>query len=57
MNPNDGCGNPFMGTYDERKALVRVKLRNGRLCGPWAAHTTRWSITGHDFDVLEWEKV
>lgn len=46
---------------------IRVVLRNGTRHGDtpvntdsklgWAAETTRWSLTGHAFDVVEWEPV
>ena len=60
MNPNPGrC--PLEATGKR----VRVILRNGTRHGDapvntdsklgWAAETTRWSLTGHAFDVLEWE--
>lgn len=55
MKPNTGL-NPFKGDLNERTASVMVKLRNERLCGPWLAHTTRWSLRDDPFDVVEWEK-
>ncbi len=56
MRVNTGI-NPFKGDQDERKASVKVKLRNGHTSGPWLAHTSRWSLTGDPFDIMEWEKV
>lgn len=44
---------------------VIVKLRNGHICGRdpvtsvtpagWAADTSRWSLTGEPFDIIEYE--
>jgi hypothetical protein len=39
---------------------VQVRLRNGwRSADPWPAGggrpPTRWTLTGHPFDILEWE--
>jgi hypothetical protein len=62
MAPNPGRCPPE--AYGKR---VIVKLANGRICGRnqvgptspigWAAETTRWSITGHPFDIANYEVV
>lgn len=55
MRVNTGI-NPFKDDQDAHKASVRVKLRNGRTCGPWLAQTSRWSLRDDPFDIMEWEK-
>lgn len=46
---------------------VIVKLANGDVCGRepvsptaprgWAADTARWTLTGHPFDIAEYEVI
>ena len=48
---NTGVVSPSM-----RGRRVFVRLRNGRRpAESWAVETSRWTLTGHPFDIAEFE--
>ena len=57
--PNTGEA-PYPGEGEPPIDRVRVKLRNGvEPAETWPvstgrAETTRWSLTGHPFDIVAW---
>ncbi len=60
-HPEQKCPVHLFTENEAESARVRVRLRNGREPdGSWPVagrpNPTRWSLTGHDFDITEWTR-
>lgn len=60
-HPDQPCPPGLFAQAEAEGGRVRVRLRNGiEPEGSWPVigrpKPTRWSLTGHDFDILDWKR-